>query len=129
MVRRRRLLALVGGATVLGLSGCAEQESEFLVTQTRLVHREGDREYDYPQDILYEVSIENTGPQRQEGRVEMTLFYEPESGESESWSKTDRISLSRGTSVQEKYVFEDVFRLDRDTDDYRFEAEIVQDEA
>ena len=129
MVRRRRLLALAGGAAVLGLAGCAEQKSEFLVTQTRLVHREGDRQYDYPQDILYEVSIENTGPQRQEGRVEMTLVYEPGDGESRSWSKTDPISLSRGTSVQEQYVFEDVFDLDRDTDDYRLEAEIVQDEG
>lgn len=128
MVHRRRLLALAGGAAVLGLAGCAEQESEFLVTQTRLVHREGDRDYDYPQDVLYEVSIENTGPQRQEGRIEITLFYEPESGERESWSKTDSISLSRGTSVQEQYVFENVFDLNRDIEDYRLDAEIVQDE-
>jgi hypothetical protein len=126
MVRRRQLLVFAGAA-VAGLAGCAEQESEFLVTDTQLIHQEGDRAYDYPQDFLYRVSIENTGPQRQEGRVELRLVYEPAQGEGDSWSKTDRISLSRGTGTRREYVFENVFDGSRDTDNYRLEAEIVQD--
>jgi len=127
MVRRRQLLALAAGATLAGFGGCAEQDSEFLVTDTQLIHQEGDRAYDYPQDFLYRVSIENTGPRRQEGRVMLRLVYEPERGDSQSWSKTDTVELSRGTATRRRYVFENVFDESRDVDDYRLEAEIVQD--
>lgn len=126
MVRRRQLLALAGGAVLAGLAGCAEQEAEFLVTDTRRIHQPGGRTYDYPQDILYRVSIENTGPNRQEGRVELTLFYEPDDGEGESWNKTDDISLSRGTATRREYVFEGVFQRSNDIEDYRLDAELIQ---
>jgi hypothetical protein len=129
MVRRRRLLALAGGALVAGVAGCAEQEAEFLVTDTRRIHQEGGRTYDYPEDILYRVSIENTGPNREEGRLELTLEYDPGEGAGESWSKAEDISLSRGTATRREFVFESVFEPGNDIEDYRLQAEIVQDET
>jgi len=128
MPTRRQALALGCGAFV-ALAGCADEETaEFVVTNVQPIHRAGDDRFDYPEDILYRVSIENTGPNRQEGRVEMTLTYDPEDGEGETWSKTDDISLGRGRAVRQEYVFENVYVEDRDIDDYTFEAEIVQDE-
>jgi hypothetical protein len=129
MVRRRRLLALVGGAVVAGLAGCAEQEAEFLVTDVRQIHQPGGRKSDYPEDILYRVSVENTGPQREEGRIELRLVYDPADGERETWSKAETISLSRGTATRREYIFEDVYETDNDIENYQLEAEIVQDET
>jgi hypothetical protein len=129
MVRRRRLLALAGGALVAGLAGCAEQEAEFLVTDTRRIHQVGGRGYDYPQDILYRVSVENTGPEREEGRLELTLVYDPGDGDGQSWSKTENISLSRGTATRRRFVFENVYDVSSDIEDYQLDAEIVQEET
>lgn len=123
-LRRRHLLALVAGG---GLAACVEAKAEFLVTKSQRIHRPGDDRFDYPQDILYRVSIENTGPNRQEGRVEMTLTYDPGDREGETWSKTDSISLGRGRAVRKEYVFENVYREPRRIEDYSFEASIVQD--
>lgn len=123
-LRRRHVLALAVGG---GLAACVEAEAEFLVTKTLQIHRRGDDRFDYPEDILYRVSIENTGPNREEGRVEMTLIYDPENGERETWSKTDEISYGRGRAGREEYVFENVYEEGRDLDDYTLEAEIVQD--
>jgi len=128
MVRRRRLLALAGAA-VAGLAGCAEQEAEFLVTDVQRIHQAGGRGYDYPQDVLYRVSVENTGPQREDGRLELTLVYDPEDGDRQTWSKAENVSLSRGTATRREYVFEDVYEERNDIEDYRLDAEIVQDET
>ena len=121
---RRNVLALAVGG---GLAACVETEAEFLVTKTQRIHRRGDDRFDYPQDILYRVSIENTGPNREDGRLELTLVYDPENGERKTWSKSDTLSYGRGRAGREEYVFENVFDGSRDTDNYRLEAEIVQD--
>jgi len=127
MLRRRRFLVLAGVTAGVGLAGCADAEAEFLVTNVQRVHRSGDDRFEYPEDVLYWVSIENTGPEREEGRLELTLVYDPSDGGRETWSKTDDISLARGSSVRREYVFEGVFEESNDIEDYRLEAEIVQD--
>ena len=127
MLSRRRLLALAGGLAVAGVAGCVEQEAEFLVTDIRRIHQPGDRRYDYPEDILFRVSVENTGPSSEQGRIELRLVHDPGDGEPETWSRTDPISLSRGTAVRKEYVFENVFRAGNDIENYELEAEVVQD--
>lgn len=127
MPDRRRFLLLVGTTASVGFAGCADHEAEFLVTDMQRVHRSGDDRFEYPEDILYRVSIENTGPEREEGRLELTLVHDPDGGERETWSKTDDISLSRGTSVQKEYIFEDVFEDGNDIEDYSLDAEIVHE--
>ena len=127
MVHRRRFLVLAGVTAGVGLAGCAEAEAEFLVTDVQRVHRSGDDRFEYPEDILYRVSIENTGPEREEGRLELTLVYDPVDGDRQTWSKTDDLSVSRGTSVRRAYVFEDVFEAGNDIADYSLQAEIVQE--
>lgn len=126
MLRRRRLLTLAGATATAVLAGCADAEGEFLVTNTQRVHRRGDDRFEYPEDILYRVSIENRGPNREEGRLDLTLVHDPADGGRETWSKTDEISLSRGASVQEVYIFENVFEEGNDIEDYSLEAELVQ---
>lgn len=127
MVTRRRLLTLGAVAVTVGVAGCADHEAEFLVTDTQRIHQPGDDRFDYPKDILYRVSIENTGSSSESGRLEMTLVYDPPDGDSRSWEKSDEISLSRGTSVQQEYVFEDVFETGNDIEEYSLEAQLLQD--
>jgi len=121
---RRRFLAAVGTSVALGLAGCSDAEAEFLVTDIQQVHGPRYDEFDYPEDILYRLSIENTGPNRQRGTLEMELVYDPGNGDGQSWSKADDLTLPRGTSVQKEYVFEDVFVAGRDIEAYRLDAEI-----
>ena len=124
MPSRRRVLALVGTAATVGLAGCGA-EAEFLVTDIQPIHRAGDDRFDYPEDILYRISIENTGPDRAEGTLEMTLTHDADS-ETQTWSKQDEVSVSRGTAARKTYVFENVFEEGNDIDNYSLDAEIVQ---
>lgn len=124
---RRRYLALVcGGFLAGGLAGCSDQESEFVVTNTQLVHRDGDDRFDYPDDVLVRVTIENSFAERQEGTLELTLIHHPGGDDSreETWEKRDQISLPQGTSTIRRYVFEDVFEPGNDIGDYTLEATI-----
>lgn len=130
MSSRRRYLALVGAISV-PLAGCSsQQEAEFLVTDVQVVHQPGHRTFDYPEDILYRVSVENTGPNRQSGVLELTLRYDPDdgnestAGEEMTWSRTEDISLSRGTSVEREFVFEDVYQEGHEIDAYHLDATI-----
>lgn len=125
MVGRRRFLILATVSTV-GLAGCASQEAQFLVTDIQRIHQPGHDVFDYPEDILYRISIENTGPSRKEGRLELTLVYEPDSGQGETWERSEQISLSRGTSVQREFVFENVYEEGNDIEAYDLEATIVE---
>lgn len=123
MVDRRRFLVFAAGCT-LALAGCASQEAEFLVTDIQRIHQPGHEMFDYPEDILYRVSIENTGPSRQEGTLELTLIYDPESGTRETWEQSAEISLSRGTSVQREFVFENVYEEGNKIETYQLDATI-----
>lgn len=125
-MRRRRLLVLAGASAGAVPAGCVDAKTDILVTNTQRVYLRGDRRFDYPDDVLYLVSIENRGPQRQGGRLEMTLVHNPADGQRRTWSRTDDISLSRGTSVRRDYVFEDVVGSEHDIQEYSFEAELVQ---
>jgi hypothetical protein len=121
---RRRVLALAGTAVTVGLAGCGA-EAKFLVTNIQPIHRPGDDRFDYPEDILYRVSIENTGPDRAEGTLDMTLTHDA-GNETETWSKQQEVSVSRGTAALKMIVFENVFQEGNDIDNYSLEAEIVQ---
>lgn len=119
MATRRRVLAAVGASLAVGLAGCLEEdeEGEFLVTDAHPVP-DG-------RNLRYHVSIENSRPSREEGTLELTLVYDPEGGERERWEKSDNVSLGRGQSVQQTYVFENVYEDTNDLDDYELEGEIV----
>ena len=119
MGSRRQFLALAGSAAVVGLAGCAEHEAEFLVTDVQSTAME--------RDIRYRLSIENSGPSREEGTLELTLTYDTD-GESETWSKTDDLSLARGSSVQEEYWFEDVLTDGRELADFDLDTDINQND-
>lgn len=124
--RREYLAVVCGGLLAGGVAGCSEQESEFLVTNTQLVHRDGDDRFDYPDDVLVRVTVENSFAQRQEGTLVMTLVHRPDGDESreETWEKREAISLPQGTSTIRRLVFEDVFDPGNDIDDYTLETTI-----
>ena len=128
MPSRRRVLAL-GGVALIGLAGCVdEEEAGFLVTNFQRVHQEGLERLDYPEDVLYRVTLENRGPNRERGRLELTLTHDPDEGEPETWSKTDDcVSVSRGTSERRRYVFEDVYSTENDIENYELDARIDQE--
>lgn len=112
MVRRRQFLVAVGVITFTGSAGCLDAESEFLVTNTQQVPS-GD-------DLQYQVTIENTGPERQTGHLDLRLTHES----TQEWEQTDEISLGRGASVRETYVFEDVL-VDREPPEFSFDAALI----
>jgi len=128
-VSRRTYLGIAGGALSLGLAGCTDTETEFLVTNTQLIHQNGDDRFDYPDDILIRVAVENTRPSRQEGTLELTLRHDPGTGEDdvETWTKTDDIELAQGTTKQYHYRFQNVFETGNDLSDYTVEGTIIQE--
>lgn len=124
--RREYLGVVCGGLLAGGLAGCSEQDSEFLVTNTQLVHRDGDDRFDYPDDVLVRVTVENSFAGRQEGTLELTLVHRPagDASRETTWEKRDEISIPQGTSTIRRYVFEDVFEPGNDIDDYTLETTI-----
>ena len=132
MLPRRAYLALAGG-TLAGLAGCVDGEGEFLVSETQIIHQSGDPRYDYPDDVLVRVSLENRTSSRQEGILEVTLVYDPGTGDDdpgtgdddvETWTETDDVEVSHAASLHPGYVFEDVYEAGRDLADYSVETEL-----
>lgn len=123
---RRFWLAVTGTALAGGLAGCSDQESEFLVTKTRIIHHDGDHRFDYPEDILIRVTVENSYDRRQEGTLELVLTYQPPGAESpeDTWTLEDDISLGQGSSMLDYYVFEDVYEPGTDIDHYHLEGSV-----
>lgn len=124
----RRQFVGFAGTTVLALvAGCLNQPTEFLVTDTVVIHQEGERHYDYPEDVSVRIGIDNTTPERQDGTLVATLERTDGDGKVlESWTKRQDISLSRGTNQREILVFENVFDTGDDIDNFRMQAHIEQ---
>ena len=127
-LRRRQVLALAGAS--LGLAACVEAEGGVLVTDTQAIHRAGDDRFDYPEDILYRISIENRGPDHQDVQLELRLTYDPPTGEGQTWPadgpRVRELTVPRGTSVREEYVFENVFEDGRSLDSYSLDATLAR---
>jgi hypothetical protein len=127
-LRRRQVLALAGAS--LGLAACVEAEAGVLVTDTQVIHRAGDDRFDYPEDILYRISIENRGPDHQEIQLELQLAYDPATGEGRTWPadgpRVKELTIPRGTSVREEFIFENVFEEGRSIDDYSLDATLAR---
>lgn len=122
----RRQFVGFAGAAAAGLAGCLDAETEFLVTDTLIIHHEGQRYYDYPEDVAVRVEVDNTTPDRQEGTLVVTLERTDGDEVLNSWTNRQPITLSRGTNQRETLVFEDVFDPDNDIDNYRSGAHIEQ---
>jgi len=126
MVRtgRRRLLAVVGTTFAGALAGCGDVETEFVVSNTQIVHQVGQEGQRYPEDVGVRVAVDNTTPNRQEGTVVVTLEKTDGDEAVGSWTQREELSVSRGTSVRVVFVFESVFEPGDDIDDFRVRAEI-----
>ena len=124
---RRQFLGVVGTTALTAVAGCLDQPTEFLVTDTVIIHVDGYQYFDYPEDISVRVEIDNTTPDRQEGILVATLQRTDGNGDVlESWTKRQEVSLSRGTNQRETLVYEDVFDTGDDIDNYRMQAHIEQ---
>ena len=122
----RRTYLVVAGAALAGLAGCTEGEGEFVVSATQIVHQSGDHRLNHPEDMLVRVSLENSRGNRQQATLDVTLEYDPGTGEDaiETWTKTDEVEVSHAASLHPEYVFEDVFEEGNDLDDYSVETEL-----
>lgn len=134
---RREFTGLLGSAAAVSLSGCTEafgeylgndQEGEFLVVTTNLLHSPGYRWEDaqYPDDIVARIAVENRRADRQRATLEATLTNDPPDGESEEWTKTRELNQSRGSSPTIVMIFDSVYEDGDDFDNYEIEARIVE---
>lgn len=125
-VSRRRWLAVFGSGVAGAIAGCSDEEPEFLVTNTQLIHRQGDDRFDYPEDVLVRIAVENGKANRQEGTLQITLTHDPGTGgeDVEEWTQEDEISLGQATSKQLHYRFRDVFDPGNDIENYTIDAQI-----
>lgn len=129
MTCRRHVLRGTAVILVGGVAGCQEDvETEFLVSNTQLVHYEGSDEFDYPEDIAVRVEMENTAARREDGTLTVTLYRIDEDGtELDSWTQTHEVSVSGGTILGRIVVFESVVEPGEGIDDFRVEARLEAD--
>lgn len=124
---RRRYLALAVGGLSLSVAGCtADEEPEFLVTNTEVIHQDGFGYVDYthPDDMLVRVTVENEFAERREGVVVVELVYAPDGDPIESWEQREELSLGRTQSPQQFYVFRDAYQEGSSVNDYRADGYI-----
>lgn len=135
---RRKLLGVASAVATSSLAGCldtvgeylgSEQEGEFLVVGTDLVHAPGYRweAASYPEDVVVQVAVENRRPSRQSATLVVTLRYDPPDGETIRWEERDELNEGRGVSPTIPVIFEDVWIPDRAIEHYHVSAEIVED--
>lgn len=118
---RRAVLTLAGATLSTGLAGCLgdeDEEPQFLVTNALVAGTVGES------GVRVRVTIENERSQRQTGTLAVTLRYDPPEGESQQWSKTEDISVGRGSSPRYEYTFADVYDSDNDIGDYTASGDI-----
>lgn len=111
---RRSVIATAAGGVAAALAGCFG-EGSFHASNAIVIHRKGDRWYDYPQDVGVRVSLENTTPNRQTGVLEVTLRQTDGDGE---WTVERDVDIGRGSTSSLNVAFEDV----ADSPDAEFEA-------
>lgn len=127
---RRSYLLAAGTTAVTALAGCLDgdndDDAEFRVTNTQLIHQEGSDRFTFPEDVLVRVEYENGHRDSREGTMIVTLRHDPGTGadDVEEWQKEDPVHLYGITSTLNEYVFEDVFEVGNDIEDYTAEAEI-----
>jgi hypothetical protein len=128
LVSRRRFLGVFSTWLALAIAGCSDEEPEFLVTNTQLIHRQGDNRFDYPEDVLVRVAVENGKANRQDGTLRITLTHDPGTGEEdvEEWTQEDEISLGQATSKQLHYRFRDVFDPGDGIANYAVDAKVEE---
>jgi hypothetical protein len=124
---RRQFLGFVG-ATV-AIAGCSSEDAEFLVTNVQIIPQNGilTIDYEYPPDLPIRVTIENDVPERQEGTIVVVLEYTEGEDVLESWEQRRTLSVGRGASPRQNYIFEGVVTPDRAVENFRAEASIEQD--
>lgn len=131
-LRRRAVLTIGAGTLLTGGAGCLDvdedEDLELLVTNTQLIHQEGQDRFSYPEDVLVRVGLENEHGSSREGTLVITLTYDPGTGaeDIEAWEITDDIQLTGITATANEYIFEDVYREGRDLDNYTVEAWIEE---
>jgi hypothetical protein len=138
---RRRILGWIGLALTAPIAGCGDDDEPgpgLYAPNAQIIYRPGDDRFDYPEDVLVRVSVENTTSDRQSGTLRTTLERLDESGTDEgtqeaetptvvdSWTREQSFSISRGTSRAFFVVFEDVLDEAVDTDTLRARATIDQ---
>lgn len=136
---RRQLLGAASAVGTVSLAGCldtvgeylgSEEEGEFLVVGTDLVHAPGYRweAATYPDDIVVQVAVENRRASRQTATLVVTLRYDPPDGETIRWEQRDELNEGRGVSPTIPVIFEDVWNPERAIEHYEVSAEIVEPE-
>lgn len=124
--KRREFLGLVGGSLGVALAGCSDEEGEFLVTNARLVIQR-------PESVRVRVTIENATAESQTGTLQIRLAYhadgDTESTPDETWTKSDDVSVKRGSSPLLDYSFESSYRDGADATNYTTRASIDAGES
>jgi hypothetical protein len=118
---RREFVGLVGGTVSVGVAGCNFEEGEFLVTNTRVVVQR-------PDSIRVRVTIENETAESRKATLDVRLSYhadgDTDSAPDETWTKTDQVSVKRGSSPLLDYTFESVYREGNEIKHYTAEASL-----
>lgn len=128
-VSRRRFLSLGGVTVAVGLAGCGlDDEGELVISDTQLHYQEGDRRYEYPQDVGARINVENTIASRQTYTLEVTLEKRTEDGEWEEVGiRAREESTPAGTETLPFFVFESVADENNEISDFRIRAEFVDE--
>ena len=126
---RRRFLSLGSVTMAVGLAGCGlDDEGELVISDTQVHYQEGDRRYQYPQDVGARINIENTMGSRQTYTLEVILEKRTGDGEwEEVGTKAREESTPAGTETLPFFVFESVADADDEISDFRIQARFVDD--
>jgi len=124
---RRHFVGLAGLTVGVGLSGCGDVKTEFLVTNSQLIHQAGDPRFEYPEDIGVRLTLENTSPDQQSAILVVTLAHEVGGELIDSWTKTEETVLGRGSSIREFMVFESAFEPEDTIDNYSIDASLEEE--
>lgn len=99
----------------MATAGCLGEDSQvgLYATNAQAVYRPGDSRFDYPEDVGVRVTVENTSPDRRGGELVVTLeSIDPGTGGTptvrNSWQRRQDVSLGRGATRLDFFVFEGV---------------------
>lgn len=133
MTGRRRVLGWLGLALAGPLAGCSSDDDPgpgLYATNAQVIYRADDDRFDYPEDVLVRVTVENTTSDRQSGTLRTTLERVDVSGATpaliDAWTQEQSFSISRGTSRAFLVVFEGLLKEAVDNETLRARAAIDQ---